>query len=45
MIMKTVVSAFVALAVLAGIAAPAGAAYPDGWGPEHFRQEQQNNLP
>jgi hypothetical protein len=36
---------FVALAVLAGIAAPASAAYPDGWTPEQFWQEQQNNLP
>jgi hypothetical protein len=43
--MKTIVSALVALGVLAGIAAPASAADPDGWSPDRFWQEQRNNLP
>ena len=43
--MKTIVSALVALAVLAGIAAPASAADPDGWTPDRFWQQQQDNLP
>jgi uncharacterized lipoprotein YajG len=42
MIMKTVISALVALAVLAGVAAPASAA---DWSPDRFWQQQQNNLP
>lgn len=45
MIMKTIVSALVAMAVLAGIAGPAGADDSDGWSPDHFWQQQQNNLP
>jgi hypothetical protein len=45
MIMKTIMSALVAIAVLAGIAAPASAADADGWSPQRFWQQQQNNLP
>jgi hypothetical protein len=33
MIMKTLMSALVAMAVLAGIAAPGSAAHSDGWSP------------
>ena len=43
--MKTVMSALVAITVLAGIAAPAFAADSDGWSPQGFWQQQQNNLP
>jgi hypothetical protein len=43
--MKTVMSGLAAIAVLAGIAAPASADDADGWSPEHFWQQQQNNLP
>jgi hypothetical protein len=43
--MRTVMSALVAMAVLAGIAAPASAADADGWSPQRFWQQQQNNLP
>jgi hypothetical protein len=45
MIMKTIMSALVAMAVLAGIAAPASAADSDGWSPQSFWQHEQNLLP
>jgi hypothetical protein len=45
MIMKTMISALVAMAVLAGIAASANAADSDGWTPERFWQQQQDHLP
>jgi hypothetical protein len=44
MIMKTIVSALVAMAMLAGVVAPASAAGSDGWTPERFWQ-QQDHLP
>jgi hypothetical protein len=45
MIMTTIISALVGLAVLAGVAAPASAADADGWTAQHFWQEQQDRLP
>jgi Spy/CpxP family protein refolding chaperone len=45
MIVKTIImSALVAMAVLAGIAAPASAD-SDGWTPQRFWQQQQDHLP
>src|SRR5262245_25141656 len=43
MIMKTIVSALIALSVLAAAAAPASAA--KDWNPDDFWTQQQNNLP
>jgi hypothetical protein len=45
MIMKTVMSALVGIAVLVGIAAQASADDSDGWSPDRFWQQQQSNLP
>jgi hypothetical protein len=44
MIMKTIVSALVAMAVLVGVAGTALAA-SDGWSPQGFWQDEQNRLP
>jgi hypothetical protein len=41
--MKTLLSALVALSVLAGVAAPASASH--GFSADGFWQQQQNNLP